>query len=301
MSEAAAIPLISPQVVPEITQYSYYPGCSLHATSIEYHLSVEAVFKVFGIDLYELEDWNCCSAASGNSIDHALSIALPARNLAIAQKAGRELVIPCSGCFSRHKAAEFELLNNPKIRSLVEKAVDFQYTGTIKIRSILDVLGSSYALEKIKSKVVRPLRGLKVAAYYGCLVVRPQKVTQLESPENPVLLPNILKALGAEVRPWSYATDCCGGDLGIVKAKTTSRLVDHLVDHAREAGAEALVTCCPLCQTNLEMRQSDPGNKMPMFFITELMGLAFGLKESESWWGKHIIDPNGLLKKAELL
>ena len=282
-------------------EFSYYPGCSLHSTGLEYHLSVEAVFHALGASLKELDDWNCCSAASAYSLNHALALVIPGRNLAIAQQAGLEVVMPCTGCFIRHKTTEYELLHNPEAKALIEEAAGFQYSGAVKIRPVLDIIANQIGLEKARSLVRMPLKGLKVVPYYGCLLVRPNRVTQFENPENPTLLPRLLKLLGAEVQDWSYATDCCGGDLGLVKAGVTNKLVTNLVKHAREAGAAAMVTMCPLCQVNLEMRQTGLAERMPMFYFTELMGLAFGLEETKSWWGKHLINPAGILQSAGLV
>jgi heterodisulfide reductase subunit B len=160
----------------------------------------------------------------------------------------------------------------------------------------LDVIGSAIGLERLKARVTRPLNGLRVVGYYGCLLVRPPDVTQFENPENPTLMNEILVALGADVRPWSYATDCCGGGLALTRSDVAARLVDRLVERANEAGAAAIATSCPLCQLNLEMRQSGGGSKMPIFYFSELIGLSFGLDRARSWWGKHLIDPTHLLQ-----
>jgi heterodisulfide reductase subunit B len=278
--------------------FSYYPGCSLHSTASEFNDSVQAVLKVLDIGLHELEDWNCCSAASATTLNHALSLALPGRNLAIAQKSGRDIIVPCTGCFNRHKATERELRSHSQSGMDIEEAVGFKYEGNTNVRALLDVVANEIDREKIREKVQKPLKGLKVVSYYGCLLLRPREVTQFEDPENPILLGQILEVLGAEVQPWSYASDCCGGDQTLVRPEIAVRLVNRLVERAREAGAEAMVTVCPLCQMSLEMRQTAAGEKMPLFYFTELMGLAFGLKETSSWWKKHLISPVKLLKSV---
>jgi heterodisulfide reductase subunit B len=280
--------------------FSYYPGCSLHATASEYDDSVQAVFAALEVRLHELEDWNCCGASSAHSLYRDLSLALPARNLAIAQEAGRDVVMPCAACFNRHKTADHEMRSKADRRKTVEEAVGFEFTGTVAVRPLLDVFGRSIGLEQIKARVTRPLVGLKVVGYYGCLLVRPPDVTQFENPENPTLMQQILTTLGADVRPWSYATECCGGGLTLTKSDVAGRLVDRLVARARETGAAAIVTSCPLCQLNLEMRQSGARDQMPMFYFTELTGLAFGLDEARSWWGKHLINPTALLQSLGL-
>lgn len=280
--------------------FSYYPGCSLQATASEYDDSVRAVFTALDIRLHELDDWNCCGASSAHSLNRRLSLALPARNLALAQAAGLDLVMPCAACFNRHKTADFSLRTNGEQRAFIEEAVGFTFSGTVTVRPLLAVIGQLIGLERVQARVTRPLSGLKVVGYYGCLLVRPPEVTQFENPENPTLLDQILTALGAEARPWSYATECCGGGLSLTKSGVAGRLVDRLVARAREAGAEAMVTSCPLCQINLEMRQNKAGQPMPIFYFTELIGLAFGLAEARSWWSKHLIDPSGLLQSLGL-
>jgi heterodisulfide reductase subunit B len=280
--------------------FSYYPGCSLQATASEYDDSVRAVLAALDVRLHELNDWNCCGASSAHSLNRRLSLALPARNLALAQVAGLDLVMPCAACFNRHKTADFSLRTNVEQRAFIEAAVGFTFSGTVTVRPLLAVIGQLIGLERVQARVTRPLTGLKVVGYYGCLLVRPPEVTQFENPENPTLLDQILTALGAEARPWSYATECCGGGLSLTKSGVAGRLVDRLVARAREAGAEAMVTSCPLCQINLEMRQNKAGQPMPIFYFTELIGLAFGLAEARSWWPRHLIDPSELLQSLGL-
>ncbi len=280
--------------------FSYYPGCSLHSTASEYNASVQAVFRALGVGLHELEDWNCCGASSAHSLNRALSMALPARNLAIAQKTGMDVVMPCAACFSRHKSADYAMRTDPQKRAFLEKAASFTYTGTVGVRPLLDVVSNTIGLDMVKNLVKKPLKGLKAVGYYGCLLVRPHEVTQFENPENPTLMNRLLDVLGAEARPWSYATECCGGGLTLTKPGVAARLVNRLVDRAREAGADTIVTSCPLCQMNLEMRQDKSSPKMPVFYFTELMGLAFGLDQTPSWWNKHLINPAGLLHSINL-
>ncbi|MCJ7583188.1 MAG: CoB--CoM heterodisulfide reductase iron-sulfur subunit B family protein [Anaerolineales bacterium] len=280
-----------------MTDYSYYPGCSLEATAIEYNDSVRAVFAALEVGLHELDDWNCCGASSAHSVSHSLSLALPARNLAIAQRGGRDVVMPCAACFNRHKTADYALRTNPDERAAIEKTVGFEFDGSVAVRPLLDVIGNEIGIERIRAMVTRPLTGLKAVGYYGCLLVRPPGITQFENPDNPQIMNRLLEALGAEARPWSYATDCCGGGLSLTKAAVASKLVTRLADRAREAGADAIVTSCPLCQVNLEMRQPKTGPKMPIFYFTELIGLALGLDKADGWWSKHLVDPRPLLRQ----
>jgi heterodisulfide reductase subunit B len=280
-------------------EFSYYPGCSLESTACEYNASVQAVFESLGVGLHEIEQWNCCGASSAHSINRELSLALPARNLALAQPAGLDIVMPCAACFNRHKSADFELRTNPAQRATLEALIGFEFSGAVAVRPLLDVVANQIGLSALKARVEKPLKGLKAVGYYGCLLVRPPEITQFENPDNPILMSQILETIGAEARPWSYATECCGGGLSLTKSNVAARLVNRLAEHAREAGADAIVTSCPLCQVNLEMRQD--AQKMPVLYFTELIGLAFGLDEAGSWWSKHLINPRPLLSKLGIL
>jgi len=280
-----------------MTAFTYYPGCSLESTASEYDASVRAVFKALQVELNEIEDWNCCGATSAHSLDPLLALALPTRNISLAQAAGKDIVMPCAACFNRHKTADYELRHDPQKRAQLEQIIGFTYQGNIAVRPILDVIVTQIGLKSVAERVVRPLRGLKAVGYYGCLLVRPPRVTQFENPENPQWMNQLISVLGAEAVPWSYATECCGGGLTLTKSDIAARLVSNLADHAREAGAQTIVTSCPLCQLNLEMRQrEDP--KMPIFYFTELIGLAFNLTEASGWWKKHLINPLPLLDEV---
>jgi len=279
-------------------KFSYYPGCTEHSTSLEYGLSTHAVFKTLGVDLVEINDWNCCGAAATHSLNHLLSLCLPARNIAIAQSSqAGSLVIPCAGCFNMTKRAEYALKNDEAKRKEIEEIVGFKYQSTLEILALMDVVVNRIGLEKIQEKVKRPLKGLKVACYYGCALVRHPKVTQLDDPENPQYLDRLMAALGAEPVEWSYKIDCCGADLALTYADVVKKLVGRIVSMAGEAGAQCMVTSCGLCQANLEMRQ-EAG--LPIFYFTELMGAAFDVEGREKWWSKHVIPPKGLLKELGL-
>lgn len=275
--------------------YSYYPGCSLHSTGLEYGLSTRAVFKHLGLELTELENWNCCGASSAHVFDHKLALALPARTLSQAQTAGRDLVIPCAACYNRLKGADIAMRNDPAMRSELESMIGFQYTGSVAVRPVLAVLAEDVGAQRIAVETHNPLHGLKVVPYYGCLLVRPPEIAQFDDPENPQVMAELLRSAGAQVMPWSNTTDCCGGSLSLSRSDVVQNLVGRLAERAREAGADAIVTACPLCQVNLEMRQTDQP-KIPTFYFTELLGLAFGLPEASGWWGKHLIDPRPVLE-----
>jgi heterodisulfide reductase subunit B2 len=279
--------------------YVYFPGCSQHSTGLEYGRSTLAVFQRLGLELDELPDWNCCGASSAHALSHTLALALPARNLALAQARGSDFVTPCAACFNRMKGADYAMRTDPEARSQMEEMLGFTYSGQMRIRPVMGVLYDDYGPQRIAEQVKRLLSGLKVVPYYGCLLVRPPQVVQFDDPDNPQVMARILRALGAQVMDWSHATDCCGAGLSLSRADLVQNMVGRLAERAREAGAEAFVTGCPLCQVNLEMRQTQ-SNKLPAFYITELVGLALGLPEAEKWWPKHLIDPRPVLHSAGL-
>ncbi|MEW6523343.1 MAG: CoB--CoM heterodisulfide reductase iron-sulfur subunit B family protein [Bacillota bacterium] len=280
-------------------KYSYYPGCSLGATAREYDLSTHAVCSHLGVELAELEDWSCCGASSAHSTNHVLAGALPARNIALAQEAGHDLVVPCAACYNRLKRTDSLLAEDPRQRRELEELCQFTYTGTVAVRSLLELM-DAVGLSRIQEAVVRPLSGLKLAPYYGCLLVRPASVRRGDNPDHPRALDQIMEAAGATVCHWSYKTDCCGGALSIARAGIVKELVDKILDMAVDAGASALVTACPLCVANLEMRRSRR-HTLPVLYFTELLAVAMGLEGTRAWFRKHLVDPYPLLRSLGLV
>lgn len=280
-------------------ELSYYPGCSLEATAKEFNMSAVSTCKALGIELKEVDEWVCCGATSAHSTNQKLALTLPARNLAQAQKAGLDLAIPCAACYNRMKKSDHVLRNDEARRKDIERIIDFKFTGDVKVMSLLEAIVDGLGADNIAARVTRPLGGLKLACYYGCLLVRPPTVTHFDRPENPVTMDNLMKALGAEPVQWSYKTDCCGASLSLTATTKVEKWVTRIVDMAEEAGAGALVTACPLCQSNLEMRRKN-GSKIPVFYFTELIGIALGLPDAGKWLAKHLIDPAPLLNAHSL-
>ncbi len=280
-------------------KYSYYPGCSLEATAGEYDRSARAALAAFDCELEELEGWNCCGASSGHSFDHALSVALPARVLALAEESGRDLVVPCAACYNRLCVARHEVLHDPDAKADIEAVVGRPVNGSVKVWSPVTLLDQALTAKGPDWAPPQPLKGLKVAAYYGCLLVRPPEATGFDHPEQPQSLQRILSRLGAEPVKWSYAIDCCGGSLSLTRPDAVRGMVTKIVGAARESGADALVTACPLCQMNLEMRQTVKPD-MPCFYFSELAGVALNLPGAMGWLKKHLIDPTPLLRSLAL-
>jgi len=282
-------------------EVSFYPGCTAHSTGIEYSMSLHAVFEALGIKLKELDDWNCCGGAAAHSMSHLLGLALPARNIAKAQTCDLPLAIPCAGCFNAVKKAQHALVNDPVMKQKLETIIGFEYKGNLDVKAMHDVLLEMVGLEKLKKFVKKSLSGMKVASYYGCALVRDPKVVKMGDHENPLFLDYIADALGGESVDWSYKTDCCGADLAMTHGNIVVDLADKITGSAVEAGADCIMVSCGLCQINLDMRQSGKEySKIPVFYFTELVGLALDLPDRDDWWGKHVVGVKPLLKPRDL-
>ncbi|HQI34850.1 MAG TPA: CoB--CoM heterodisulfide reductase iron-sulfur subunit B family protein [Syntrophales bacterium] len=280
---------------------SYYPGCSLHGTAKEYDQSVKAMSRALGIELKELDDWSCCGATSGHATNFKLSVALPARNLMIAGKGEpKEIMVPCAACFNRFKSAQHHLEHDQGLKTEVEAVVGQKYVSGLSVKNPIDILYNDIGLDVLKAKVVKKLTGLRPVSYYGCLLVRPPEVCNFENYENPYMLDEILATLGADVKNWSYKTDCCGGSLTISRTDIVGKLVDKLMTMAREAGANCVVTACPVCMANLDARASE-NLRLPVFYFTELVSLSLGLPRTAEWLKLHNVDPVPLVSSLGLL
>lgn len=279
---------------------SYYPGCSLHATGKEYDQSMKAVSRALGIEIKEVDDWSCCGASSAHSTNFDLSIALPARNLIAAQKDALDVMVPCAACFNRFKMAEHHLKVDDKLKTKIEDVVGGKYQPNFAIRNPVDIIYNDIGIEALKGKTKKDLGGLKPVSYYGCLLLRPPEVCEFDDYENPYMMDKILTAIGTDVKNWSYKTDCCGGSLAISKTKIVVDMCDNLMSAAREAGANCVVTACPLCMANLDMRPSRK-LRLPVFYFTELISLAMDLPEAKDTFKSHIFDPQPLLKQLKLI
>jgi heterodisulfide reductase subunit B len=282
-----------------VKEITYYPGCSLHGTAREYDESFRGVSKLLDVGLHELEDWTCCGSTSAHCSDEALAVALPVRNLRIAERHDREMVVPCVACYSRFKAAQAGAKAHPEY-------LPSPYEERVMVRYALDFFCDPEMIEGLKARVVKPLGGLKVACYYGCLAVRPPQLTGVANYENPGHMDRLMEILGAEAVPWSYKTDCCGASLVMTRTDIVVQLSHRILSMAREAGADCIVTGCTMCHANLDTRQSglpaaDGATGIPVFYFTELMGLAMGHTESKKWLRRHVTDPIKLLSTKGLI
>ncbi len=286
---------------------AYYSGCSLKGTANEFDTSARAMCEALGIELADVPDWNCCGASSAHSVNHDLAVALGARNLAQAQETGADQVTaPCAACFARLKFAEYKLREDPERLGRMLERAEIDYRGGIRITSLLEAVVSDYGIEAIKEKVVRPLEGLKVACYYGCLLVRPADVADFDDDENPRSMDNLMEALGAEPVDWAYRVECCGGGLALGRADIVRRLVGDILDNAALSGAECFVVACPLCQGNLDWRQSEAAAErgteynLPVYYFTQLVGLAVGVPPQKLGIEKHLVPATALLETRGL-
>ena len=286
--------------------YSYYPGCSQLSSAKEYGDSAVRVAGALGIRLVALEDWNCCGASSAHMTNHLLSVALPARNLAKAREAGGDLVVVCAACYHNLKSAQREILEDGVLAGRVERIIgcDPRFRG--RVVHLLDLICEKVVLDALRERVVAPLGGLKAVSYYGCLMARPRGIMEGDNPDDPRRMDELLAALGVEVRPWSYKTDCCGGSLSLTRTDVVVKLVNRLFEAAEEAGGESIVMACPMCLANLEMRQREGKLRFhhrhdpPVFFFSKLLGLAMGMEDAGGWLARHLIDPRLLLRRASV-
>lgn len=277
--------------------YAYYPGCSLRDSSNSYEESLLAVFETLGVGLDELDDWNCCGATAYAAVDQMKSFAMAARNLALAEGTASgvapvDLMAPCAGCYMTLLKTQRYLKQHPSVADTIETALEaanLRYTGGVRVRHPLDVLVNDIGLERVADAVSRPLHGLKVACYYGCLLVRPYAT--FDDQHDPTTMDRLMQTLKAEPIDWPLKTRCCGGSccggplVGTIR-EAGLRLISVLLQEAKRRGADVLVTACPLCQFNLECFQERVGREfgdepvdLTVGFFTQILGLALGVDE----------------------
>jgi heterodisulfide reductase subunit B len=264
-------------------KYAYYPGCSLQENAREFDVSVRAVMERLGVELVEIPDWTCCGASAAEPVSELMNYALPARNLALAEKelSGLDVLAPCSACYLNLLKVNREVVGDKVLHGRVNAALDacgLAYEGRVRVRHILDVLVNDIGLEAVAGAVQGDLNGMRVAPYYGCQILRPYEV--FDDPRRPVTMDSVLGAMGAEVHEWEMGARCCGASLMVTHPEVAMHSVEAILGAA--GGADAIATVCPLCQMNLEAYQNESaagGHHVPVLYLTQLMGLAFGLEE----------------------
>jgi heterodisulfide reductase subunit B len=292
---------------PNIMEYSYYPGCSLHASAGEYDLSTRELFKALGIGLTEVPDWFCCGATPAHNVDELLSLSLCAKNLELADKVEGDLAVACAACFSRLKTTQHVLGESDVKRKQVEKAIDAPLKLNGKVKHLLEILATDLGLERLAAAVNKPLSGLKVACYYGCLLTRPTDVTNLDCVEAPTIMERVVEAAGATTVPWSHRMECCGANFTLSRPGVVIQLTNAILESAKEAGADCIMVGCPLCHGNLDIRQKEiegvysTDYNLPVFYLTQLVGLSVGLGPDKLGLDAMIVNPTPLLKEKGLL
>ncbi len=289
-------------------RYAYFPGCSLHSTAKEYDLSTKAVAGTLGIELIEIPEWICCGATPAHITMHLLSLALPVKNLLLAKKMDSyEVATCCAACFNRLKVANHFMENDSVHRDKVNEIIGEQYSGEVKVRHFLDILINVFWLKNLSERIIKRLDNLKVACYYGCLLTRPGEVTQFDDVEEPHLMDDLMKILGVEPVDWPYKTECCGASFSLTKTDIVLKLSGDILQMAYDEGAQAIVVACPLCQSNLDLRQAMINKKfkknfdMPILYFTQLVGLALGIDPLKLGLNKHIVNPLKLIKSVGVL
>jgi heterodisulfide reductase subunit B2 len=283
-------------------KYAYFPGCSQEASAEEYNRSLQAVARrLQTMELVEMHDWNCCGATPAATVHPVLPHALAARNLAIAEEMGLELVAPCAACYKNMNKASHVLSDDPHLLQQVNATLNSHRLGQPpRVRHPLDVVVNDVGLDNIP--VTRPLQGLKVASYYGCLITRPEG--GFDDPEYPQTMDHLMEALGAEAVDWEYKTKCCGGAIYMTTEDISFTMSADVLAHAKAAGANAVAVGCPFCQLLLDLYQDKleairhTTFDIPIFFFSQLMGLSMGLDRAELGLEKLVVSPYSLLSET---
>lgn len=293
-------------------KYGYYPGCSLERNASAYHESAMEVAAALNLEFAEVEDWNCCGATEYMAIDMLPAFALISRNLALAaEQMGngqqQQLVAPCSACFLNLSKTDRYLRDSPELADKVNQALaagGLHYRpGSLRVRHLLDIMVTDVGFDAVAEKVIKPLYNLRLAPYYGCLVVRPVRKTPFDNPEYPTSLDTLMRTLGAKVVDYPLKAQCCGGHMTQIKEHTALEIIRRLLKNAADYQADAIVTLCPMCQLNLDAYQ-DNVNKhfgtnynIPILYFTQLVGLAFGISPKKLGFGKEFVDATPALEK----
>ncbi|OGO17280.1 MAG: hypothetical protein A2Z14_18655 [Chloroflexi bacterium RBG_16_48_8] len=282
-------------------EYAYFPGCSLEKIALSYHLSTIETSKKVGVELKELEDWNCCGATAYFHVDELLAYTLCARNLAMAEQENLDLVAPCSACYKNSYFTNLHLKEDPDLADHINFALaedNLHFSGNIAVKHLIEVFAQDVGPEEISTKVSKPLDGLKVAPYYGCQILRPRKDN--EEVEQAEFFEDLLSAIGAEPVPYALKLCCCGGSLILTSRRAALSMVRNLLQNAMDSGAALIATACPLCQVNLECYQSQVNQEfgtqfsMPVMYFTQLLGLAFGIPAKRLGIGKELVSATPL-------
>jgi len=274
---------------------SYYPGCSLKSSVSFYEQSLRKVLSFYGVGLKELDDWSCCGGAAAPTINEDLADVLSARNIAIAQREGFHLLAPCSACYARTKTAASRIAADNDTREMVNRALaPLSCSGSVEVKNVIEVFLEYVGIERIAAQASYDLARIRAVPYYGCLLPHIMGIPSSDDVEDPTGMDILLEALGATVIPWQYKTECCGADSTVTNSARTAELSGRIMKMATSAGANAIVTTCPLCQVNLDLVTHLAKNiaAVPVFFLTEIFELSlFGTIKGGN---RHIIPVTGI-------
>ncbi len=291
-------------------RFGYYPGCTIYGSGKEYHMSTQAVSRALGIDLVELTDWNCCGASSSPSLGHDLTFALQARNIAIAEEMGLDILAICNECYNNLSQAVRTFREDKEYRKKINNLMidtGHKVKGEIRIRHLIDVVYKDVGLESLKSRIKKPLGGLKLAPYHGCLALRPGEIA-IDSPERPTTMNHILEVLGAEVVNFDQFTSaCCGSSVLLTSEDVALKLSYNILEGAKKERAMAVVTMCPLCHLNLDFKQKRMQKRfeeklgIPVIYFTQMLGLALGIEPKKLGLNKNITSTKKVITYVEEL
>jgi heterodisulfide reductase subunit B len=285
-------------------KYAYYPGCSLEKIASSYHKSTLETTRVFDIEMQELDDWNCCGATTYFHVDAILAHTLVARNLALAEKEGLDLVAPCSACYKNAYFTNDYIKKDLDLKEHINFALeedDLQFNGDIDVHHLIDIFANEVGPEKLKEKVTNPLKGLNIAPYYGCQIVRPRK--NGEEVENPQYFEELIEATGAKATYFPERLRCCGGSLIMTSRVPALNMVRILLQSAEKNGADVIATACPMCQVNLECYQNAVNEEfgtnfhLPILYFTQLFGIALGISPKKLGFGIEMVSAKPIFKK----
>lgn len=283
--------------------FAYYKGCSLEGTAIAYDASLRLIMEKLGVDLEEPPDWSCCGSSPAHAVDHLLAAALAARNLSIIERTGNlTAAVPCPSCFSALSKAHSRMLRNKVFKDEVNELLDSPYHCTVTAKSALQLIYEDIGLEELAKPVTTELPDLKIAPYYGCIFNRPHNIVSFDDPENPVYMDNILRSVGMTVVDFEYKMECCGAAFGLPKRDTVLHLAANILNMALDAGANCISVPCPMCQQNLDLRQSQINAAMgtsfniPVLYFSQIIGLAYGFSPKELGIDKNMVSAESLIQ-----
>jgi heterodisulfide reductase subunit B len=285
-------------------QVAYFPGCTLNTTGKGFDNAVRASTRAVGLELVELPEWNCCGATYPLIIDNMLELAAPAHVLVAAGDNGDMVTTACTTCYNVLKRTNHFIREHEEERERINAFIEAEYQGEVEVKDILQLLRDEIGFDAVQAKVKRPLKGLRVASYYGCMVLRPPSEVAYDDPDHPQALDDLMAALGATPVDFPLKNECCGAYLAVKDPSVTREMVYAILRSAQAAGAEAVATNCPLCQFNLDKQQSaaEAGYQpIPIYYFSQLMGIALGLDATDYGWERHYVNAHSLLSELGLM